>query len=80
MTTEPLHPVLVGTTTASDMLELDEDRVRDLCRSGELQSVRIASRDGIAPRKIRIPVRSIEAYVDRLVSEQCGEVADGPSA
>ena len=78
---EGLRPVLVGTRVAASLLDLDEDRVRQLCRSGDLESVRIASSDGVEPRKIRIPLRSLEVYVSRLVAEQSrGAMTDSVAA
>lgn len=65
--------LLVPTTVAAKLIDLDEDRVRELCRRGDLEAVRIPSREGVAARKIRITVASIERFVDRLVAEQCGD-------
>lgn len=64
-----LEPRLVTTEGASELLAgVDTDTVRALVRSGELQGVRIASRPGVEPRKIRVTVASIDAYVERLAA------------
>ena len=70
------RPLLVGTRVAAAMLDLDEDRVRDLIRRGTLQAVRIASREGGPARKLRVSVASIEAYVSNLIAQQCDERID----
>ena len=68
-----VRPLLVPTRVAAAMLDLDEDRVRDLIRAGELPGVRIASKAGVEARKLRIPVTALEAFVERLVEEQRAE-------
>ena len=66
-----LEPRLVTTEGASELLGgVDTDTVRALVRSGELQAVRIASKPGVEPRKIRITVASLDSYVQRLADEQ----------
>ncbi len=67
------RPLLVGTRVTAAMLDLDEDRVRDLIRRGTLQAVRIPSREGGPARKLRVSVASIEAFVESLIADQCGE-------
>ena len=72
-TADQPRPLLVPTSVAAKLIDLDEDRVRELCRRGDLEAVRIPSREGVAARKIRITVASIERFVDRRVAEQCGD-------
>jgi len=67
------RPLLVGTKVTAAMLDLDEDRVRDLIRRGTLQAVRIPSREGVPARKLRVLVASIEAFVESLIADQCGD-------
>ena len=67
-----LMPLLLEAAEVSELLRLNTDAVYRLIREGELQTVKIASRDGVEPRKIRIPFSSVEAYVQRLVADQCG--------
>lgn len=55
--------------SAAEALDTTSNQVRDLLKSGALQGFTIA--DG--GRKLRIPITSIEAFIDRRVAAEHGD-------
>ena len=64
--------VLLGVSEVANELRLNADAVYRLIRTGELQAIRIASKEGVEPRKMRVPYSSVVDYVERLLAEQLG--------
>jgi excisionase family DNA binding protein len=61
----PAPTLLVSIRSAAQMLEIGQPKVRELLTQGAFSSIKIGS------TLRRIPVAQLQAYVARLVAEQC---------
>ena len=61
-----VRPLLVSVEEAAGLLGIGRTTLYELIRQGDVRPIRIG-------RCVRIPQRELEAYVDRLIAETCGD-------
>ncbi|KKM00505.1 hypothetical protein LCGC14_1803770 [marine sediment metagenome] len=69
MVTEQVSPLLLTTRAAAKRLSLAESTLRQLLASGEIESIAIVT-PGKSRGSRRIPLDALDAYVQRLRTEQ----------
>ena len=63
-------PLLLSVPEASKEIDLEENRLRELIHQNVIRAVKIPSREGVEPRKLRVPYAELMRYVQSLLDEQ----------